>query len=222
MSEDKTEKSVIKSDELVAKKAGMTRVFDEDGNHIPVTVLELINNYVVQQKNNETDGYESTKIGFYEKRKNLVNKPMSGELSKAQITGDNVPVRFQEFSKLESAELGQVISPENFTKGTVVKITGTSKGKGFAGVIKRYGFSGGPAAHGSKFHRTTGSIGNRATPGRVWKGKKMPGHMGCETKTIKNLKIQELNIASGYLLVKGSVPGHKNSFVKLEITKKSE
>jgi large subunit ribosomal protein L3 len=222
MSEEKSENTTVVSNELVAKKSGMTRVFDQNGNHVPVTVLEIIKNFIVQEKTKEVDGYSSVKIGYHEKRKSLLNKPMLVELEKANLSGDSLPSKLMEFSSVENAKLGEEISAENFTKGTIVKITGKSKGKGFAGVIKRYGFSGGPAAHGSKFHRTTGSIGNRATPGRVWKGKKMPGHMGCETKTIKNLKIQELNLETGYILVKGSVPGHKNSFVKLEITKKSE
>tara|TARA_B100000925_G_C22010548_1_gene476146 strand:+ start:54 stop:725 length:672 start_codon:yes stop_codon:yes gene_type:complete len=221
MSEEKSEKTATTTNEIVAKKSGMTRIFDENGNHVPVTVLELVNNYVIQEKTPGSDGYSSVKIGFGEKRKSLINSPLSGELKKANIDQDLLPSKFLEFSTVENPTLGSKLIPENFTKGTIVKVTGTSKGKGFAGVMKRYGFSGGPAAHGSKFHRTTGSIGNRATPGRVWKGKKMPGHMGCETKTIKNLRVQELNLELGYMLIKGSVPGHKDSFVKLQITKKA-
>lgn len=221
MSEEKSETTATSTSEIVVKKSGMTRVFDEQGNHVPVTVLELINNFVVQEKNEENDGYSSVKIGYSEKRKSLINAPISGELKKANIDQDLLPSKFLEFSTVENPALGSTLSAENFTKGTIVKATGTSKGKGFAGVMKKYGFAGGPAAHGSKFHRTTGSIGNRATPGRVWKGKKMPGHMGCETKTIKNLKVQELNLESGYILIKGSVPGHKNSFLKLQIMNKA-
>ena len=116
--------------------------------------------------------------------------------------------------------VGEQLTAGSFSAGSIISVTGTSKGKGFAGVVKKYGFAGVSAAHGSKFHRTTGSIGNRATPGRVWKGK-MPGHMGCETKTIiKNIKVQEQNLAEGYLLLKGSVPGHKNSFLRLKLTSK--
>ena len=199
----------------------MTRVFNENGDHVPVTVLRLIPNTIVQKKSVEKDGYESIKVGYdFKKLKNL-NKPKIGEL-KALGDSEKLPSKFTELPSIESAEVGGVLSAELFTKGSLISVTSSSKGKGFAGVMKRYGFAGGPAAHGSKFHRTTGSIGNRATPGKVWKGKKMPGHMGCETKTIKNLKIEELNIEMGYLLVKGSVPGHKNSFVEIKLLNKGE
>ena len=121
----------------------MTRVFDENGNHVPVTVLELINNFVVQEKNLEKDGYSSVKIGYSEKRKSLINAPISGELKKASIEQDLLPSKFLEFSTVENPVLGSTLSAENFTKGTIVKATGTSKGKGFAGVMKKYGFAGG-------------------------------------------------------------------------------
>ena len=116
---------------------------------------------------------------------------------------------------VDTEALGKEVSLDQFEKDSYIDVTGTSKGKGFAGVMKRYNFQGGPAAHGSKFHRTTGSIGNRATPGRVFAQKKMPGHMGVKTKTIQNLKIVDINQEQGYMLVKGSIPGSKNSFVRV-------
>ena len=142
---------------------------------------------------------------------------MLGELKKAGISEFYSKMAETKISA-ENSELfkpGLPINYENFSVGTVVNITGTTKGKGFAGVVKKFGFAGGPKSHGSKFHRTTGSIGNRATPGKVWKGKKMPGHMGSEKQTVKNLKIVEVNLEKVYLLIKVSVPGSKNSFVRV-------
>jgi len=196
-------------------KAGMTRVFDEAGNHVPVTVVKLVPNVVTQVKTQDKDGYEAYQIGYYEKREKLVSKPTKGHLKKANT--DKNLTRFAEVRAegVDAAHLGKEVSIEDFQKDTFIDVTGTSKGKGFQGVIKRWGFAGGPAAHGSKFHRTGGSIGNRATPGKVWKNKKMPGHMGAKTKTIQNLQVFEVNTEKGYLLVKGSIPGSKNSFVKV-------
>lgn len=196
-------------------KAGMTRIFDEAGNHVPVTVIKLIPNFISQVKTQEKDGYSAYQVGYGEKREKLVSTPVKGQLKKAGIT--NHLTKFAEFKSDEVSEenLGKEVSLENFAASTWVDVTGTSKGKGFAGVMKKYNFAGGPASHGHKFHRTTGSIGNRATPGKVWKNKKMPGHMGVVTKTIQNLQIVELNEEQGYLLIKGSVPGSKNGFVKI-------
>tara|TARA_Y100000385_G_C12915101_1_gene559986 strand:+ start:106 stop:756 length:651 start_codon:yes stop_codon:yes gene_type:complete len=196
-------------------KAGMTRIFDEAGNHVPVTVIKLIPNFISQVKTQEKDGYSAYQVGYGEKREKLVSTPVKGQLKKAGIT--NHLTKFAEFKSEEVLEenLGKEVSLENFAASTWVDVTGTSKGKGFAGVMKKYNFAGGPASHGHKFHRTTGSIGNRATPGKVWKNKKMPGHMGVVTKTIQNLQIVELNEEQGYLLIKGSVPGSKNGFVKI-------
>lgn len=196
-------------------KAGMTRIFDESGKHVPVTVIKLIPNVISQVKTTETDGYNAYQVAFYEKREKLVTSPVKGHLKKANI--DKTFTRFSEFKSAEvSADnLGKEVSLENFAANAVVDVTGTTKGKGFAGVMKKYNFSGGPASHGHKFHRTTGSIGNRATPGRVFKQKKMPGHMGVITKTIQNLQIVELNEDQGYMLIKGSIPGSKNGFVRI-------
>lgn len=215
-----TENSVVKIETLnlnsfFGVKAGMTRVFDNDGNHVPVTVIKLEPNFVTQVKTMEKDGYKSYQVGYYAKREKLVNKPTKGRLAKASVKQNLT--KFAEFKSdtVDEKNLGKKLSLETFSSNTFVDVTGKSKGKGFQGVIKKYNFAGGPQSHGSKFHRTTGSIGNRATPGKVWKNKKMPGHMGCETKTVQNLQVYEVNEEKGYMLIKGSVPGSKNSWVKV-------
>lgn len=197
------------------QKAGMTRIFDENGNHVPVTVIKLIPNTVSQVKTLDKDGYEAYQVAYYEKREKLISKPAKGHLKKANI--EKAYARFAEVKAegVSNENLGKVIDYSAFEVASYIDVTGISKGKGFQGVMKRYNFAGGPAAHGSHFHRTTGSIGNRATPGRVFAGKKMPGHMGCETKTIQNIKIQEVNLEKGYMLLRGSVPGGKNGFVRI-------
>ena len=210
-----SDKSTIDLDTIFGVKAGMTRIFDESGSHIPVTVIKLIKNYVSQVKTKAKDGYDAYQLAYGEKREKLVNKPTKGILAKAKI---EVPLtKFTEVAVdgADTEAIGKEVSFEGFTPETYLDVTGISKGKGFQGVMKRYNFSGGPAAHGSKFHRRTGSIGNRATPGRVFPGKKMPGHMGAKRTTVQNIKIQELNLEKGYILLKGSIPGAKNGFVKL-------
>jgi len=196
-------------------KAGMTRIFDEDGNHVPVTVIKLVPNHITQVKTADKDGYEAYQLGYYAKREKLITKPIKGHLAKAKVK-DHL-ARFSELrqSGADTALLGKVVSYGSFAASTFIDVTGTSKGKGFQGVIKKYNFSGGPETHGSKFHRTTGSIGNRATPGKVFKNKKMPGHMGQQRKTVQNLQVVELNEEKGYMLIRGSVPGSKNSFVRV-------
>lgn len=196
-------------------KAGMTRIFDDNGNHIPVTVVKLIPNVVSQVKTNDKDGYDAYQIAYGEKREKLLDKPTKGHLKKASV--DKFLTRFAELKEesIDAANLGKEVSYENFTTDGYVDVSGCSKGKGFQGVMKRYNFKGGPAAHGSKFHRTTGSIGNRATPGRVFAQKKMPGQMGNKNRTTQNLKIVEVNTDQGYMLIKGSIPGSKNDFVKV-------
>jgi large subunit ribosomal protein L3 len=207
--------SKVSLDAFYGVKSGMTRIFDENGNHVPVTVIKLIPNLITQVKTTEVDGYSAYQVGYGEKRESLLTKPVKGHLKKAGVS-QNVT----NFSELTAENvlvenLGKEVSLEKFTPGLYIDVTSESKGKGFAGVLKRYNFRGGPASHGSHFHRRVGSIGNRATPGRVFKNKKMPGHMGCEVVTIQNLKVVELNQEKGYLLVKGSVPGAKEGFVKI-------
>ncbi len=199
-----------------AKKSGMTRIFDGEGNHVPVTVLSLVPNVIAQCKTTDVDGHTAYQVAYYEKRLKLISKGIQGHLKKAGV--DKGFSRFAEV-KIQSEPnadfVGQEVELSNFEPKSFVDITGISKGKGFQGVMKRYGFSGGPASHGSHFHRGPGSIGNRATPGRVFKEKKMPGHMGNERVTVQNIEIVEVNLDKGYMLVKGSVPGARNSFIRV-------
>ncbi len=196
-------------------KSGMTRVFSETGEHVPVTVIKLIPNVISQVKTKEKDGYEAYQVAFFEKREKLVNKSGKGHLAKASI--DKTFSKYAEIrvDGVNQENLGKEISIEAFKPATYIDISGISKGKGFQGVMKRFNFQGGPAAHGSHFHRRPGSIGNRATPARVFKNKKLPGHMGCVNKTQQNAIVYEVNATNGYLLIKGSVPGPKNGIIKI-------
>ena len=196
-------------------KAGMTRIFDSNGNHVPVSVVKLIPNVISQVKTAEKDGYTAYQVAYNEKRASLVTSPVKGHLKKAAIE-----TTFSEFSEIKVDEvsadaLGKEASLDQFPVATYIDVTGPSKGKGFAGVMKRYNFQGGPAAHGSHFHRRPGSIGCRATPARVFANKKMPGHLGVETSTVQNIQVVEVNLEAGFMLVKGSIPGSKNGFVKI-------
>ncbi len=203
-------------------KAGMTRVFGENGNHEPVTVIKLIPNLVSQVKTKAKEGYDSYQIAFKEKREKLLNTPQKGILKKAGISL-NLDLTGEIRVETASPEaLGSALTLESFKKGTVIDVTATSKGKGFQGVMKRHNFRGGPAAHGSHFHRRPGSIGNRATPARVFRGKKLPGRMGGDTTTVQNLTVFDVNLEKGYMLIKGSVPGGKNGVVRItHATKKA-
>jgi large subunit ribosomal protein L3 len=196
-------------------KAGMTRIFDKNGNHVPVTVVKLIPNVISQVKTVEKDGYTAYQVAYNEKRESLITSPAKGHLKKA-----NIAQSFSELSEIDVPEvsadaLGKEASLDQFPATTYIDVTGPSKGKGFAGVMKRYNFQGGPAAHGSHFHRRPGSIGCRATPARVFANKKMPGHLGVETSTVQNVQVVEVNLEAGYMLIKGSIPGSKNGFVKI-------
>lgn len=196
-------------------KAGMTRIFDQNGNHVPVTVVKLIPNVVSQVKTQDKDGYSAYQVAFNEKREKLVNAPVKGHLKKANIEKTFSELAEIKVNEVDPSALGKETSLDLFTASTYVDVTGQSKGKGFAGVMKRYNFQGGPASHGSHFHRRVGSIGCRATPARVWKEKKMPGHMGQETTTVQNVQVVEVNLEAGYMLLKGSIPGSKNGFVRI-------
>ena len=196
-------------------KAGMTRIFNEQGQHVPVTVIKLIPNFISQVKTAEKDGYEAYQVAYYTKREKLINKPNQGHLKKANLTPNLARLAEVRTAGVDSENLGKEIAFTEFGADTYIDVSGTSKGKGFQGVIKRHNFAGGPATHGSKFHRTGGSVGQCAYPGRVFPGKKMPGQMGNKKKTVQNLKVVELNEDKGYLLIKGSIPGSKNSFVKI-------
>lgn len=195
---------------ILGRKVGMTSVFSKDGNLIPVTVVSVEPNTVMQVKTLETDGYNAIQLGVVDKKEKNSSRASVGHAKKA----NTAPKRFlKEIREMEGTyQVGDKISADLFELGDVVDVTGTSKGKGFAGTIKRHGQSRGPMAHGSHYHRGPGSLGTML-PKRVLKGKNLPGHMGCETVTVQNLEIIEANTAENYILVSGNIPGAKNSLV---------
>ncbi len=205
---------------ILGRKIGMTQVFAENGDLIPVTVIEASANVVLQKKTVETDGYEAIQVGFEDKRVKLSNKPEQGHVAKA----NTAPKRFiREFRNVnvEEYEVGQEVKVEIFAEGDVVDVTGVTKGKGFQGVIKRHGQSRGPMAHGSRYHRRPGSMGPVA-PNRVFKQKKLPGQMGGTVVTIQNLEIVKVDADRNLLLVKGNVPGSKKALVAVKTAIKSK
>ena len=196
---------------ILGRKLGMTQVFSKDGKLIPVTVVEVEPNVVTQIKTKETDGYEAIQLGFDTKREKLSNKALNGHLAKA----NTAPKRFLKEIRgvdVSKYELGQELDCQVFEEGQMVDVTGTSKGKGFQGVIKRYNQSRGPMGHGSQYHRGVGSLGTMR-PMRVLKGKKLPGHMGNVTVTMQNLEVVAVNKEENVILIKGNVPGPKKSLV---------
>ena len=199
---------------ILGKKVGMTQIFDETGKVIPVTVIEAGPCTVVQIKNVDTDGYSAVKLGFGEIKEKKLTKPAKGTFTKANVTPKK---HLREFRLEEiSYNVGDEIKADIFAQGESVDITGTTKGKGFQGVIKRHGQSRGPMGHGSMYHRRPGSMGSTSTPGRVFKGKKLPGHMGMTTVTIQNLEIVRVDLDKNVILVKGSVPGNKGAILKIK------
>ncbi|MCQ6281445.1 50S ribosomal protein L3 [Bacillus sp. EB600] len=199
---------------ILGRKIGMTQVFAENGNLIPVTVVEAAENVVLQKKSVEGDGYEAIQIGFEDKREKLANKPEKGHVAKANTN----PKRFiREFRgvDLTGYEVGQEVKVDIFAAGDIVDVTGVSKGKGFQGSIKRHGQSRGPMAHGSRYHRRPGSMGPVA-PNRVFKGKALPGRMGGEQVTVQNLEIVKVDVERNLLLIKGNVPGARKGLVKIK------
>ena len=196
---------------ILGRKVGMTEVFSTDGKLIPVTVIEVEPNVVTQVKTADKDGYDAIQLGAFDKKVKSSNKPEMGHVKKANTQ----PKRFlKEIRGIDTSSytLGQVISADVFQSGDTVDVTGTSKGKGFQGVIKRWNQSRGPETHGSTYHRRVGSMGTMR-PMRVLKGKKLPGHMGNEQVTIQNLMIVDVDTENKYILVSGNVPGAKNTFV---------
>jgi large subunit ribosomal protein L3 len=200
---------------LLGQKLGMTRIFNDDGRSIPVTVLLVENNRVAQLKTVDTDGYDAVQVAFGQKKANRVNKALKGHYAKAGVEAGSwlheFPVSAEELSKFQP---GSVIAVDIFSAGVLVDVTGTSKGKGFAGVIKRHHFSSNRASHGnSKSHNTPGSIGQRQDPGRVFPGKKMAGHLGDVQVTTQNLEVVKIDVERGLLLIKGAIPGSKGGKV---------
>lgn len=203
---------------ILGRKLGMTQVWSENDEIVPVTVIQAGPCVVSQIKTKETDGYEAIQMGFEELKPKHVNKPMAGHFAKAGIT----PMRVLRENRVEDAsqhQLGEVITVEQFADVEKVNVTGTSKGKGFAGVMKRHGFGGGPGGHGSHFHRAPGSIGQCASPSRVLKGVRMAGHMGDERVTVRNLKVVRIDAEHNVILVKGAVPGGNNGLVMIREAK---
>ena len=206
---------------ILGKKVGLTQYFTEAGELIPLTVVEVTPNVVLQLKTIENDGYEAVQLGFDDLREVLSNRPAKGHVAKANAT----PKRFiREFNNVELSEyeVGQEITVDVFKAGDIVDVTGTSKGKGFQGAIKRHGQSRGPMAHGSRYHRRPGSMGGASFPSRVFKGKALPGQMGGDRITIQNLEVVKVDAERNVILIKGNVPGSKKSLVEIKTAIKSK
>ena len=199
---------------ILGKKIGMTQIFDETGKVIPVTVIEAGPCTVTQIKTVENDGYAAVQLGFGEVKEKRLTKPEKGHFAKAKLAPKK---HLREFRLSEiSCNVGDELKADIFSAGDVLDIQGKSKGKGFQGVIKRHGQHRGPMGHGSMYHRRPGSMGPTSTPGRVFKGKKLPGHMGRVTITIQNLDVVRVDLDKNVILVKGSVPGAKGAILKIK------
>ncbi len=197
---------------IIGRKVGMTQIFDQDGKIIPVTVVEAGPCWVVQVRSKEKDGYEAVQLGFQEvKKEKRMSKPLHGIFKKAGVP----PCKHLKEFKMTGLNVGDKITVEIFSKGEEVSVTGFSKGKGFQGVMKRHNFSGGPDTHGSMFNRAPGSIGASSFPSRVWKGKRMAGHMGNERVTVKNITVVEIIPEQNLILLKGAVPGGENGIIEI-------
>ena len=205
---------------IIGKKVGMTQIFDEKGKVIPVTVIEAGPCLVAQVKSVETDGYNAIQLGFGDVKESKLNKPEKGHFAKAKLA---LKKHLREFrlDSVDGVNVGDEIKVDTFQAGDKIDVQGTSKGKGFQGVIKRHGQSRGPMGHGSMYHRRPGSMGPTSTPGRVFKGKKLPGHMGRVTVTIQNLDVVKVDLDKNAILVKGSVPGAKGAILKLKASVKA-
>jgi large subunit ribosomal protein L3 len=204
---------------LLGRKIGMTRVYDSNGKATPVTVIEAGGNSVVQVKTPEKEGYSAIQVGFETQKESRLNKAELGHFKKAAVEPKKL---LREFRLPDEAQVtGDVdLSVNQFQPGEFVDIIGRSKGKGFQGVVKKHNFAGQPAAHGSKMHRRNGAIGNRSTPGRVWKNMGMPGHLGDDRVTVQNLRVVQVRSEENVILVSGAVPGANGSFVVVRPAKK--
>ena len=200
---------------LIGKKVGMTQIFDEKGRVVPVTVIEAGPCVIAQVKSVETDGYNAIQLGFGDVKESKLNKPEKGHFAKANIAPKKHLREFR-VDSVDGITVGTELTVSEFAEGDKLDIQGTSKGKGFQGVIKRHGQSRGPMGHGSMYHRRPGSMGPTSTPVRVFKGKKLPGHMGRVTVTIQNLDVVRVDMDKNVLLIKGSVPGPKGAILKIK------
>ena len=206
---------------ILATKVGMTQIWDENGVLIPVTVLQAGPCVVTQVKTLENDGYKAVQVGFLEKREKLLNKPLKGQFDKAGVSYKRFLREFR-FENAEEYKVKDEIKADIFAEGDKVDVSATSKGKGFASAIKKYGQHRGPMAHGSKFHRHQGSNGSSSDPSHVFKGKGMPGHMGAKKVTTQNLEIVRVDADKNLILVKGSMPGSKKALITLKETVKKK
>jgi large subunit ribosomal protein L3 len=203
---------------ILGTKVGMSQIFDENGDVVPVTVIKADPNQIVEIRTDKKDGYNALQLGIGEKKKNRIKKPLSGQYAKVKVeTGVDVAVKqvSKEFrtNDISSYKLGDYIKADLFSVGEIVNVTGISKGKGFQGVMRRHNFAGGPKTHGSQFHRAPGSVGQCAWPSKIFKGKKMPGRMGFDQVTVKNLKIVGVDIENNRILIRGAVPGPRRGMV---------
>jgi large subunit ribosomal protein L3 len=196
---------------IIGRKVGMTRIFGEDGTSVPVTVIEAGPCPVVQVKTKDRDGYDAVQLGFGSGKESRTNKPLTGHLGKAGVAPTRILREVRSYSP--DIEVGGEIKAGLFKPGERVKVTGFSKGKGFQGVVKRWGFTGGPRSHGSKAHREPGSIGQCATPAKVWKNRKMGGHAGNRRLTVKNLLVVQVDEEKNLIALRGAVPGHTRGYV---------
>ena len=197
---------------ILGRKIGMTQIFDETGKVVPVTVIEAGPCVVVQKKTVEIDGYNAIKVGFGDIREKLVTKPIKGQFKKANVTLRRYLREFR-LEDITGYEVGNEIKADIFSAGDMIDVTGTSKGKGFSGVIKRWHSARGPETHGSKFHRAVGSMGASSDPSRTWKNKHMPGHMGNKKSTMINLTVAKVYGDRNLILIRGAVPGPKKGLV---------
>ncbi len=207
-------------DGLIGYKLGMTQVYTDEGKLVPVTVIEVGPCKVVQVKTVEREGYPAAQLSFDEVKEHRVTNPLRGHFKRANVSPARVLREFQ--GDLSGLSVGQVITAEIFQKGEFVNVTGTSKGKGFQGVMKRHHYRGGPATHGSMFHRRPGSIGASSFPSRVWKNKGMPGHMGNEKVTTEGLEVVEIRPEENLVFVKGSIPGSPKGLVLIHKAKRGK
>ena len=205
---------------LIGRKIGMTQIFDDEGHVVPVTAIEVGPCTITQIKTEEQDGYTAVQLGFGDVKESKLTKPAKGKFDKSNIAPKKYLKEFR-VDSVEGMNVGDELKADTFAAGDKVDVQGTSKGKGFQGVIKRWGQHRGPMGHGSMYHRRPGSMGSTSTPGRVFKGKKLPGHMGVQTVTIQNLDVVRVDLDKNVILVKGSVPGPKGAVLKIKATVKS-
>lgn len=206
---------------MLGKKIGMTQIFTDEGIMIPVTVIEAGPVSILQVKTTEMDGYQSIKVGFEDIKEKKLNKPLKGQFEKAGVPTKRFIKEFR-LDNVDACELGQEIRVEDmFHEGDKIDVSGVSKGKGFQGTVKRYGTSRGPESHGSGYHRGVGSLGANSSPSRVFKGKRLPGHMGAENVTIQNLSVVRVDAERNLLLIRGAIPGPKGGLVFVKNTVKA-